>query len=63
MLIYRIEHRDGTTLEMRLNAGTTWPDAIDQLIFFLRGAGYIIPNDLEVTLEEPSKDDDNVDNT
>jgi hypothetical protein len=58
MLIFKVERRDGSSLEMRLNDCITWPEAIDELVCFLRGAGYIIPNELEVNLEVPEEKDE-----
>lgn len=58
MIIFKVERKDGSSLEMKMSEHTSWPDVIEELVDFLRGAGYVIPYNLEVNLEAPEEKDE-----
>jgi hypothetical protein len=43
---------------MKLSGDMAWPDVVEELLSFLRGAGYIIPYNCELEIKE---DDDEAD--
>jgi hypothetical protein len=54
MIIFKrtADHPGETELEMRLPNDSSWPEVVESLLCFLRGCSYVIPNNVEIVVEE-----------
>lgn len=55
MLTFKVKRQNGSSLEMKLPEGTPWPEVLNELVSFLRGAGYLIPYEFELNLDLSEK--------
>lgn len=56
-IMFKCEHGDGNTITMKMPAQISWPEAMDNFKNFLKGVGYIIPEE-GCICNNPIKEDD-----